>query len=46
MPITRREFCHTTALVTLGTALAGSELTRDIFISNMEYVLAPAGSGA
>jgi SAM-dependent methyltransferase len=30
----------------LGRAIAGSELTRDVFISSMEYVLAPAGSGA
>jgi hypothetical protein len=46
-----REELHVTGTVRrlpafLGGALAGSELTRDIFISNMEYVLAPAGSGA
>ena len=46
-----REELHVTGTVRrlpafLGRAIGGSELTRDIFISNMEYVLAPAGSGA
>jgi len=46
-----REELHATATVrrmpkVLGDAIGGSPLTRDIFISNMEYVLAPAGSGA
>jgi SAM-dependent methyltransferase len=46
-----REELHVTGTVRrmpafLGNAIGGSELTRDIFISNMEYVLAPAGSGA
>ena len=46
-----REELHVTATVRrmpafLGNVIGGSELTRDIFISNMEYVLAPAGSGA
>ena len=46
-----REELHVTGTVRrlpafLGQAIGGSELTRDIFISNMEYVLAPAGSGA
>ena len=46
-----REELHLTGTVRrmpafLGNAIGGSELTRDIFISNMEYVLAPAGSGA
>ena len=46
-----REELHVTGTVRrlppfLGHAIGGSELTRDIFISNMEYVLAPAGSGA
>jgi SAM-dependent methyltransferase len=46
-----REELHVTATVRrlpkfLGDAVSGSSLTRDIFISNMEYVLAAAGSGA
>ena len=46
-----REELHVTGTVRrlpafLGNAIGGNELTRDIFISNMEYVLAPAGSGA
>ena len=46
-----REELHVTATVRrlpkfLGDAVSGNSLTRDIFISNMEYVLAAAGSGA
>jgi len=46
-----REELHLTGTVKrlpafLGNTIGSSELTRDIFISNMEYVLAPAGSGA
>ena len=46
-----REELHVTGTVRrlpafLGNVIGGNELTRDIFISNMEYVLAPARSGA
>jgi hypothetical protein len=46
-----REELHVTATIrrlpaVIATALKADGLTRDVFISNMEYVLARAGSGA